>query len=280
MKLTNHTGLPQPIFDAVKNDGYSRGIADVSVTELISPPRKVALEAKHHEEMEEDCSDRIWSLLGQSIHTILERANVKGIAERRLSIEVAGWKISGGMDLVEENGTLVDYKTTSAWSCKDGVKPEWEQQLNIYAEILRQNGTPPKGLKVIAILRDWSKLEAKRSPDYPQRQVVSFQVPLWLAVEAQTFIRERVGLHQASRTALPLCTASERWAKPPVFAVMKPGRKSAVKLCFTAEEAKIHCVDPTYTVVERPGANTRCESYCNAAPFCSQYQTLKQGEEK
>jgi hypothetical protein len=274
MKLTNRANLPDAIFQAVANDPYSRGDADISVTGLISPPRKVALESAHADELSEDAADRIWSLLGQSIHTILERANRVGIAERRLSITVDGWKISGGMDLYEEDGVLVDYKTTSAWSCKGGVKPEWETQLNVYAEILRANGHPVKGLRIVAILRDWSKLEARREFTYPQAQVLSFDVPLWDAVRAQAFIRERVILHKQARVSLPECTPEERWARPGKFALMKVGGKRAVKLYDTEAEARAHAsVDPKNLRVEaRPGEAVRCSAYCGAAAFCAQYQ--------
>jgi hypothetical protein len=278
MKLTNRANLPDAIFQAVANDPYSRGDADISVTGLISPPRKVALEQKHADEISEDAADRIWSLLGQSIHTILERANRKGIAERRLSIEVGGWRISGGMDLYEEDGVLVDYKTTSAWSVKGGVKPEWTEQLNVYAEILRANGQPVKGLKVVAILRDWSKLEARREFNYPQAQVVSYPVELWPAEQALKFIRERVILHKQARLSLPLCTGEERWAKPHEWALKKVGQKKAVKLYDNEADAKSHAsTNPKLLYVEvRHGESTRCEAYCNASKFCTQFQESKQ----
>ena len=37
MKITNELGLPEPLVDAVRNDGYTKGNADFSVTGLISP---------------------------------------------------------------------------------------------------------------------------------------------------------------------------------------------------------------------------------------------------
>lgn len=274
MNLTNRQGLPQAIVDAVRQDPYSRGESDISVTQLISPPRKVALEREHADEVTEDASERIWSLLGQSIHTILERANRTSIAERRLTVQVEGWTVSGGMDLYDENGTLTDYKVTSAWSVKGGVKPEWIEQLNSYAEILRANGHGVKALKVVAILRDWSKLEARREATYPQSQVVTFSVELWDADKAARFVRDRVILHQKARLALPECTPEERWQKPTVYALMKVGGKRAVKLYDNEADALAHAsVDPKNLRVEvRPGESTRCEAYCNASEFCTQHQ--------
>ena len=47
MKITNNANIPQPIVDAIKNDSYSKGKADISVTQLIAPAQIVALERKH-----------------------------------------------------------------------------------------------------------------------------------------------------------------------------------------------------------------------------------------
>jgi phosphoglycolate phosphatase-like HAD superfamily hydrolase len=282
MRLTNKMQLPAAIVEAVKNDGYTRGDADISVTQLVSPPQKVALEREYADQLVEDASDRIWSLMGQSIHTILERANRTGLAERRLSAVVEGWKVSGGMDLYDEDGVLVDYKTTSAWSARGGVKDEWLAQLNIYAHILRANGHPVKGLRVVAILRDWSKLEASRSADYPQSQVAVLPVEMWSPEVAEKYVRDRVILHKLARQSLPSCTGEERWQKAPVFALMKHGRKTAVKLYDNLADAEMHAKsDPASLYVQtRAGESTRCRLYCSASKFCPQYQSELNGSSK
>ena len=91
MKLTNKLNLPQPLVDAVKNDSYTKGEkADVSVTQLIGPMQQIFLKRKHWDELEEDVSDLIWALLGQTMHTILERADISAIKEKRLYLNVDG----------------------------------------------------------------------------------------------------------------------------------------------------------------------------------------------
>lgn len=278
MKITNRLNLPQPLVDAVANDPYHRGSADISVTSLLAPPRKIALDTAHEAELEEDASDRIWSLLGQSIHTILERADKTGATERRLSIQVEGWKVSGAMDRYVD-GLIQDYKCVTVWKFKDQTIPEeYEEQLNVYAEILRQNDYPVTKLEIVGILRDWSKLEAWRNPEYPQTQVVVRDVPLWSREMAQEFIRVRVVLHQQSRIRLPFCDQEERWQKPTQWAVQKPDAKRATKLYESEAEAKAHIMsDSKLVMVKRPGESTRCKAYCSALKFCSQGQaTLKQ----
>lgn len=99
MKLTNRLNLPRSIEQAVRNDRYSRGDAHISVTGMIAPARKRALEAAHADEITEDVSERIWALMGQIAHGILARADEDpAITEERLFIERHGWRISGSFD--------------------------------------------------------------------------------------------------------------------------------------------------------------------------------------
>lgn len=272
MKLTNKANLPEPIVNAVMNDGYSNGGAGYSVTTLLKPPRVVALERKHAEEITEDVSDRIWSLLGQVVHGILERADKSGVAERRLSMEVGGVTVSGQMDRWVD-GCLQDYKLTSVWKLVKGDLDEWEQQLNLYAVLLRHHGHVINKLEIVAILRDWSKRDAEKDPAYPQAQVVNVAINLWPAERAEAFLRQRVEMHEAATKELPLCSARDRWASDPVYAVMKEGRKTAVKLYATQAEADAHVgFDKSLKVVCRPGEDRRCRDYCRVNKFCSQYQ--------
>lgn len=74
MNLSNLKGYPQALYDAIKNDSYSKGDADFSITELLKPARQRALQIKHAHEIEEDVEDRIYTLVGQVGHLILERA--------------------------------------------------------------------------------------------------------------------------------------------------------------------------------------------------------------
>ena len=274
MKLTNEMNLPQPLVSAVENDPYTNGGADISVTALLNPPRQKVLERIHSDEITEDASDRIWSLMGQVVHGILERANTESVAERRLYTEVLGWKVSGGMDAYYEHGLVQDYKVTTAYKFKNNSVPEqFEQQLNLYAHILRSNGHKVTKLEVVGILRDWSVMEAKRDPNFPKKQVVVLEVPLWPEEKARAFLYGRVKLHQEALRVLPLCSDEDRWGKPRVYAVMKPGRKTAVKLHDSEQFAKNHAAsEEGLYVVERPQSFIRCENYCRVANFCSQYK--------
>ena len=82
------------------NDPYKQ-VGDISITALISAPRKRQLELRHQYEITEDASERVYMLLGSAVHAILERADTKdSLPEERLTAEVLGWTISGQPDLL------------------------------------------------------------------------------------------------------------------------------------------------------------------------------------
>ncbi len=270
MTITNHAGLPEPLVNAVKNDSYSSQGSDLTVTQSLRPARAVALEKLHAAEITEDASDRLWALLGQLGHGILERGGNGQHTELRLFATVRGWKVSGQMDLLGGN-LLTDYKITSVWSCKDGLKPEWEQQLNALRWLASVNGHEVNKMQIVAIYRDWSKLEARRSPDYPRHQVQVFEVPLWDLEDTVEWIAGRVLEHQTAQAGkLPECTSEERWEKPTKYALMKTGRERAVRLYDDRTQAALAAEgNSALRVEERPGQQIRCESYCAARPFCT-----------
>jgi hypothetical protein len=246
------------------------------------------LELRHEDQLTEDVSDRIWSLLGQVVHGILERAEETAIAEQRLVIEVEGWKVSGQMDrFLLKEGILQDYKFTSVYKVRDGVPEEYAKQLNIYAHILRKHGKTVNKLQIVAILRDWSKNQYMREGDpYPAHQVVLLDVPLIPDEEVAAYVRERVLVHKEAASLpsdqLPECSAEDRWAKPDVWALMKKGQKKAVRLTQSEEAAKLalEAAGPNHSIKFRPGESTRCKSYCSAAPFCEQYKRMKKDEDE
>lgn len=264
--LTNRHNLPAPLVNAIRNDPYSKGKSDISVTQLIQPPQIRAL--SRGIEIEEDAADCIWRLLGSAVHTILERAYPEtAIVEKRLFSTVRGWVVSGQFD-VYENGTLTDYKITSVYA-RDG-KIEWVNQLNLLRALCARNDMPVDRLQIVAIFRDWRPKEAL-SGDYPQSQVAVIPVDLWPLEKAEAYLDERVRLHQSEEP--PPCTDEERWAQPSKWALMQKGRKRAVKL-FDSKPFQITLSEGQYWE-SRPGAFRRCESYCRVSHLCPQWKAYE-----
>lgn len=281
MKLTNRFNLPQPIVDSILNDDYDPGDSDITVTQLWKSPRIVTLEQQHDEQLETDVIDNIWSLFGKSVHDMLSKIDMTASVEQRLYITREGWKIGGKFDrFVIAHNVIEDYKVTSAYHYMHQTPDsDWVTQQNTYAHILRENGYHVSGLRINALLRDWSKHEAARNPDYPPRQFMTMDLPMWEPDYAERRIVERVQAHQSARSgSLPLCTDADRWARPKTYAVMKEGRKTAVKLFPVPGEAsnfismQTKDQDKLY-IQERAGSYIRCEGYCavGAAGLCDQW---------
>lgn len=236
MRLTNKLGLPRAIYNAVANDPYNKGDADFSITELIAPARQRALMKLHKEEAEEDVSDRLWSLYGQLMHLLLERAAENAITETRLFGRFGRYVVSGAFDsLCLDSGALSDFKFTTAWAFMAGKKPkdEWVQQLNMQLELLRLNGMDATKLEIIGCLRDWQLAKFKADRKYPQSQMARHDIPIWPREQTVRFIIGRINDHVDARQTLPKCSSEETWG------------------------------------------GKRCNDYCYVNKFCSQYSERK-----
>ena len=282
MNITNKYNLPDVLMRFARNKNYSKGDAKLSVTELIDSPRVVALKHKHFDEMEQDVSDTVFSLFGTAVHHILEEFSEEDvITEQRYFADINGWKVSGAIDrqVVTPHGRIIeDWKVTSSFAVMQG-KIEWEHQLNCYAYLARAHGHNVVGLKINAIVRDWARRNVGRQADYPEAPIVQIDVPLWSYEEQSAFIKSRIALHAATiMDDPPLCTPDERWAKPETWAIMKPGAKRALKVFLLEQEAK-DAVKPGQEIVHRPGANTRCTSFCDVRQYCDFGRQLGEASE-
>ena len=299
MKITNKSNLPKVIERAVINDPYDSSGSNISTTRLIAPPRIRVLEMRNWDLIEDDVSNRIFSLLGQSVHHILERSKLKvDLAERRLFYKddkiTNGWTLSGQFDLLSRQGDLTDFKVTSAWAALDALtngKDEWENQLNVLDFLCRKNQktltrykkeVKVKSLNIMAILRDWSKLKVMQSDNYPRKQVVMIPIRRWSEEEQENYVQARIKLHQDAEKSdqLPLCTAKERWRKEDSYALMLDNRKTARRVLPTREEMDKYMKENKYIegqgckVVFRAGEDVRCQHYCSVNQFCSHFMNV------
>lgn len=294
MKLTNKHNIPQTFVNVLDRPTYSRGKANLSVTQLINSPKIVALTKKFEDELEQDVSEMVWSIFGSAVHQVLEHGRDENhLVEERLHAEVDGWKISGAIDLqiVHPDGIDIrDYKTVSAWSVMN-EKIEWEYQLNIYAWLVQTvKNVPVKSLGIVAIIRDWSRREAAKNPDYPQAPIREIPINLWGMLERKKFISDRIHAHAACEFEietdgnLPDCTPGEMWEKPTVWAVKKLGGARAKSVHPTHQEAleALAKSGRDYEIEVRPGSRTRCETFCPVSNYCQQwreFQERKNGQE-
>ena len=282
LKVTNNHNLPEPIVKAVSNHGYTKAGADYSATELLNPIRLTQLRRRHDVDLVEDASERIWSLMGSAIHTILSQAKLRDhLQEETLFLDVLGRKVKGQPDLYAD-GKITDYKVTSVWvRIFNDRMEEWEAQVNIYAELYEAAGFEVRSGEITCIYRDWSERELQRDPGrYPKAPAECIPIKIWDKDTRVAFLRGRVALNidgeKLADDQLPPCTDEEMWAKRPVWAVMKEGRKSALKL-FDKESPAAAMAASTkgLSVEHRPGERTRCEKYCPVSSICQQFKAYK-----
>ena len=285
MKVTNKYNLPIALVRAMSRDDYTKGKSDYSVTGLLTPPKVALLREQYNDRMEMDISDKMYTFLGTALHKVMEDTVMPENCpyEERLFTEIDGTTISGAIDIQERvpAGTIVwDYKVTSVWSVMY-KKDEWVQQLNMYkwfVETVKKERVV--GLKICAFLRDWSG--NKTGENYPEASIVIVDIPLWTATEAEEFIRNRLNAHKEAKMVMEFgqelvpCSDKERWMSETTFAVKREGRKTAIRVLTSEQEAKEMAEKEKGYVETRTGEPRRCAgNYCGVAEWCKQYQGEK-----
>ena len=277
MNITNMHGAPESILQAVTADPYTKGEADFSVTELIKPPQINRLWAEHENKISMDVRDEFWKLLGRGVHNVLEQYSDGGVSEERHFAKVGDLTVSGAIDLVSI-GMVTDYKVTSTYSVMKGLKPEWEQQLNMYSWLLRQNDISSSSLRIVALCRDWIRSRSDRSQRYPASPIVIIPVPKWPDEQQDQYIEERVRVHMDEST-IP-CTSEERWARGRYMVTGTDVKLKKPKLFDTLVEASVWTQGKenpakgiAYQITETTPTYVRCEgNWCGVRDFCPQYQ--------
>jgi len=300
MKITNKYNLPEPYYKSCLRDNHPRFDWDTfSVTELMKGTKEIILTRRHWEELEQDCVDMVWSVFGTAVHSIMEgHESENEIAEERISMlvpcdEYGDIKVSGGFDLYNGDTKIItDYKTTGVFSyqmkLQEGNESDWAKQLRVYWLILQKAGFPVKGVRNTVFLKDWSKTQARRDPSYPQKPIINIDydfgpvfrsdVAAEMMADLSAKIQEILYYKDKPEEEIPDCTADERWERGEEWAVMKKGRKSAVKLHTSEFSAEQHLSElPSGHYIEhRPGVSVKCEDYCTCASKCSFYKNLKE----
>lgn len=298
MKLTNAMNLPQPFVTAVEGD-YRYTDKRYSVTAILKGTREAILQRRHDDEITNDVADMVWAIFGTAVHSILEggEESESQIKENKLAVDLPnGYQLSGIFDLYDDaTGTVTDYKTASVWKIKFGCwdnwepKPgefaDWRKQTLYYCWMLRQIGFDAHRGEIVALLKDHSKTKAKinEHPPLPVWQIRwDFTDKDFDQAEAEIMAKfaEIERCEQLPDEELPLCSEDDRWTRPGKYAVMKPGRKSAIRLYDNEAEAeeRAQAEGKGCYVEHRPGSDPKCMDYCSACEFCTYWQENYGGE--
>lgn len=298
MKITNKYNLPEPYYRSCLMDKYPRhGWDTFSVTELNKGIKEIILTRRHWAELEQDCSDMIWMIFGNAVHSIMEGHDGDNeLAEQRVSMELNCGrhglrKVSGGFDLYNsETQIITDYKSTGVFSykmkVKEGHTSDWAKQLRLYWLLLAKAGFPVKDIRNTVFLKDWSKTQARRDREYPQKPILNIdynykghfnsEVASYMEAALVEKITTILDYKDAPENEIPDCTPEQRWLRDEKWAIHKEGRKSAVKLHDSKFMAESHLenLPKGHYIEHRPGVNVKCEDYCTAAPHCSFYKEM------
>lgn len=307
MRINNLEQFPLPVQNALKNDSYDGGIGtDISATSLKDSARIPYLKRNNPDHVREDARNMILPLFGTAIHLIMENNSPKDwITEERYYAVVntpEGEKVlSGQIDAVvpvdpkkaekffgkpvPKPCLIYDYKVLHSWKAESDMS-DFEEQGNIYAYLLRQNGFTPISFTIWGFVRDWTNALAER------KQINALhkkEFKLWPEKKCEDYISERALLHFSEGE--PECSEKDMWLSPSKWEAKKKGHVKATKLFDTEREAQLWIADgdhrstagttiDDWNVTERPRVRRRCEgNYCGVAEICSQFEIYRRENE-
>lgn len=286
MIITNKFNLPQAFVSMAQSD-YKHAENEYRVTQLLKGIRETMLERRYADKIEQDVSDMVWLLFGTAVHSVLENQEEgkDELKETRVKINVGNSVLSGQFDLYNETEKkIVDYKTCSVYKILFNDFSDWRKQTLIYAYMMKKKGFEVEKAEIIAFMKDHKKSDAKFKPDYPKQPVkkITFIFSDKDFEEIEKFINKRISqLEEAERMEddkLPLCTAEERYNSGDKYAVLKRGRKSALRVLNSYEEALSWKADNGGDTIEmRAGEDKKCMDYCSACQFCAHYKKVNNG---
>ena len=131
----------------------------------------------------------------------------------------------------------------------------------------------------MAFLKDHSKRDAKNKANYPPYPVhtVKFTFTEEDFAECEAWLKakfeEIAAAEKLPDDELPICTPEERFNSGDKYAVMKKGRKTALRVLDSLEEAEQWMAENGGDEIQvRPGENKKCMDYCAACEFCNYYR--------
>lgn len=306
LRLTNRTGLPEPLVrvaEMVINGHPKMDERTFSVTELLKGTKEIVLGRRHHDELEMDVQDTFALWHGTATHELLEKAATSGdVAERRFYLDLGDWdeelrgcKLSGSPDYYDpKTETLIDYKTTKVAAYQQAQALEdkdWLYQTTVYRFLFAYLGWVVKRTRIVAMMKDHSKVKAEVDSSYPQNPIGVVDYSRFIGDEAMedevkrfytAKVKEVLSMRELSDDCIPPCTPKERF-EDECWIISKPGAKKAWRRYATKEQAELalETAPEGMEVSHRPGDPRKCRLYCTCAPFCSfyrRYMAEKEGE--
>lgn len=322
-RYVNTSGVPLSLAVFLATDHYDHDENTISATALLKPLRQLILASRVPKELSlVDLASMMPSRVGTAIHDGIERSwttnhvaalQALGIPDRvigRIRInptkdmlaadpdiipvyleqraykQVGKYLVSGKFDFVGE-GYPEDFKTTGTYTAMNNTNDaKYILQLSIYRWLNPDIITQDQG-KIQYIFTDWSAMQARQNPAYPQQRYQQILLPLMPIAETDAWVRRKLSdfddLYDAPEADLPLCTDEELWRTEPVFKWYKNHDASTVATAakstknFSDElSARTHMMTVgkgAGIVVTKPGEVKACK-FCPGFAACSQKDAL------
>ena len=280
MIITNKYNLPQVLINSVE-ENHIPVDKHYSVTTLLKPIREILLTRRHYSEIEQDISDMVWLIFGSAVHKLIEDSDKTGFAEFKLEeLVLNDYYLTGIVDLYDEEHSLInDWKTATVYKILNKDFEDWRKQGLMYAWLLRKRGYHTGKLQFHAMLKDWSHKDSRIKSDYPQHPLYTWEYQITESdmQEIESFIITQLKLLIACEKLpdndLPMCSQEERWNPGDKYAVMREGRKTAIKVCDSKEEAESFITGSDMFIETRSGEDKKCNDYCICKKFCSYWRS-------
>ena len=283
MKVSNRLHLPEAFVKAVSTTRHNEA-GCFSATTLNKGAKEIILTDRHFDEITVDAADSVWAVWGTAVHALLESQPDNNFHEEYFKVPVSNSYVTGQVDSYDmEHGVINDWKTASVYKVMKADFSDWYKQGMTYAWLLKQNGLDVRRCRFIALLKDHSMTKAETDSSYPQAPVFTyeFEVTPEELEQAGARITAKVKDIEAAELLsdddIEPCTAEERWADGEKWAVMKNGRKTAIRVFDTEIDAE-NCAGElgnSHYVEHRPAVSRKCGKYCLCKDFCSFYRGNK-----
>jgi hypothetical protein len=315
-QITNNSDISLALAVWLLHDEYDYQNEEnyISATGLMKPLRHIVLPGRipAAQRRTPDVEEYIATTLGHALHDSIEKAWTKGYArslkmlgypdsviehvrinpetvedgiipiyleqraKKQIVVNGVRYTVGGKYDMVME-GIVMDNKSTSAYTWVYGGKDDdYRLQGSLYRWLNPEKITEDF-IRINFIFTDWSSMDAKSNPKYPQKRVQHKDIPLLSIEETEAWVRWKLGLIQkysnVPEAQLPECTEEELWRSAPKFKyysdVTKTGGKST-KNFDTLADANKHLAEKVKgIVITVPGEVKRC-AYCAGYDACSQ----------